>query len=155
VFKRNLRNHVANFSDQFEAAKTDEQKDELVNLALNYLFVINSIFQVEANTASVLFSAIANKAMMNDLKIYRSIIVTHLREHGNDEGAKWVIEMIKEIITDVGGNVSAFMGKDEAEEEAEDEVAPLKIDPAAVPKIANILSTFQKQLQSNTLPDYL
>jgi hypothetical protein len=47
------------------------------------------------------------------------------------------------------------MGKDEAEEEAEDEVAPLKIDPAAVPKIANILNTFQKQLQSNTLPDYL
>lgn len=155
VFKRNLRNHVANFGDQFEAVKTDEQKDELVNLALNYLFVINSIFQVEANTASVLFSAIANKAMMNDLKIYRSIIVTHLREHGNEEGAKWVVEMIKEIITDVGGNVNAFMGKEEGEEEAEDEVTPQKIDPAAASKIANILSTFQKQLQSNTLPDYL
>lgn len=155
VFKRNLRNHVTNFSDQFEAAKADEQKDELVNLALNYLFVINSIFQVEANTASVLFSAIANRAMIDDLRIYRSIIVTYLREQGNDEGAKWVVDMIKEIVTDVGGNLNAFMGKDEAEEEAEDEVAPLNIDPAAASKIAKILGTFQKQLQSNTLPDYL
>lgn len=152
VFKRNLRNFVKKFDDTYIAAKTDEQKGELVNTALNYLFVVNSIFQVEANTASILFSAIANKAMMDDLKLFRSHIVSYLKSTDNTEGAAWVINMINEIVADVGGNAKAFAGEDE-EEEAEDVAMPA-MSPEASKKIAAILSKFNTQLQSDTLPQY-
>lgn len=152
VFKRNLRNFVKKFDDVYSAAKTDEQKGELVNMGLNYLFVVNSIFQVEANTASILFTAIANKAMMDDLKLFRSHIVNYLKSIDNTEGATWVINMINEIISDVTGNAKAFAGEDE-EEEAEDVAMP-PIAPEAAKKINDILSKFNSQLKSHTLPQY-
>ena len=136
VFKRNLINFVRNFDKQYDAAKTDEVKDELINTGLNYLFVIKAVFDVEANTASILFSSIANKSMM-------------------DEAAEWVISLINEIISDVTGSVNTFMGKDEAEEEAEDEITLPPLSPDQAAKINAIVTKFQQQLQSHKLPQYV
>ena len=152
VFKSNLRNFVKKFDDSFVAAKTEEAKTDLVDTGLAYLFVINSIFTVEPNTASVLFSAIANKAVMDDLKLFRSHIVSTLKEAGNTEGVKWVIDMINEIITDVTGNAQAFTGEDE--EEAEDVATPA-LTPEKAKVINDILNKFNSQLKTGTLPSYV
>jgi hypothetical protein len=152
VFKSNLRNFVKKFDDSFTAAKTEEAKADLVDTGLAYLFVINSIYTVEPNTASILFSAIANKAMMDDLKLFRSHIVSTLKSADNTEGVTWVINMINEIITDVTGNARAFAGEDE--EEAEDIAVPA-MSPEAAKKINDILNKFNSQLKSGTLPNYV
>ena len=151
VFKRNLKQHVVTFDNKFNAAKTDEEKDELINLALYYMDVINSVYRVEASTASNIFTVITNRSTLPDLKIYRNLRITSLKNKGDTESAKFVMDLINDIVTEVTGDVKAFTSADEGEEGEVDATS----NKQAISKIDQILSKFNKNVASNNIPQYV
>jgi hypothetical protein len=154
VLKNNFRNFVNKFETDYTQAK-DEGKDDLVNIALNYLYVVNYVFEEEENTAALIFTAVANKAMMAKFKVFRNLITKHLDEAGNEEGAGWVMDVINTIIEEARLNVGAAMGADEAEEEEEGDDIEVDISPEAANNIISAIDKFFKQMKQGTLPQYV
>lgn len=144
VFRRNLKKFVMTFDDAFAALKTPEEKDDLVNKAFNYLYVLDSIFAVEPQTAATLFSVIASKQMQPDLKLFMAALTGYMKSQNNTEAIVYVNNIIKKIFQEVGGNVKAFMGAED-EEDAETE---FHINPKAVVKISNILDQFDAKMNA-------
>jgi hypothetical protein len=150
VFKRNLKQHVVTFDNKFNAAKTDEEKDEMINLGLYYMDVINSVFRVEPSTASNIFTVITNRNTLPDLKIYRNILISALKGKGDNESATFVMDLINDIVSEVTGNVKAF-----TTEEGEEGEATQATNSQAVNKIDQILRKFNQDIASGNIPEYV
>jgi hypothetical protein len=148
VFKRNLKQHVVTFDNKLNTLKSDEEKDDMINLALYYMDVINSVFRVEPSTASNIFTVITNRATLPDLKIYRNLLVGSLKSKGDNDSAKFVMDLINDIVSEVSGNVKAFTSPDEGEESE-------ATNSQAVGKIDQILSKFNKNIAAGNIPQYV
>lgn len=151
VFKRQLKQQVVTFDNKFNTAKTEEEKEELVNRSLYFMDVINGVFRVEPNTASNIFTVITNKATLPDLKIYRNLLVTYLKGKGDPdsiESSKFVMDLINDIVGEVGGNVKAFTSEDE-------EGSAVTGSPEAIRKIDKMLGEFLRNLTSGNIPQYI
>jgi len=147
VFKRNLKQHVVSFDNKFNALKSDEEKGEMINLGLYYMDVINSVFRVEPSTASNIFTVITNRSTLPDLKIYRNILISALKAKGDNDSAKFVMDLINDIVGEVSGNVKAFTSTEDEEGQA--------TDSQAVNKIDQILRKFNQDIASGNIPQYV
>ena len=148
VFKRNLKQLVVTFDNKFNATNTEEEKVELLNLALHYMNGIDKVFTAEPSTASNIFTVITSKLVRPDLLIFRNILVTNLKQRGLVEDARGVADLINEIINEVGGNVKAFTT---APEEAE-ESTPTN---TSISMIDKILGEFNRDIATGDIPDYV
>jgi ABC-type transport system substrate-binding protein len=150
VFKRNFKRFIMSFDDKFVKLTDDAAKADLINMALNYLYVVDTVFGIEASTATNLFAPIATKEVSNDLKIALSIISKFLTEQGNPKGVKYVRDLIQKLMDEVGGNINELMGKTSAaptsfvttSDEEEETGDVVEVDPKNEPKINSVLKNF-------------
>ena len=149
VFKRNLKQTVITFDNKFNAAGSEEEKDELLNIALYYMRAIDQVFTAEPSTASNIFTVITSKAVRPDLLIFRNLLVTNLKQRGLVEDARGVADLINEIIAEVGGNVKAFTTAPEEAEEGE------PTNTQAISTIDKILGEFNRNIATGNIPDYV
>lgn len=141
VFKRNIKKLVITFDDKMAAAKTDEEKEDLAQLASEYLYVLNYTYHVEPATAVSIFSVIANDKMRRDLMLFLSAYTKYAKLRGNNEMITYANEIQKKIVSEVGGNMKAFASGDEDAETIH------HIPAQAVDKLASILNRFDSKMQ--------
>lgn len=159
VFKRNYKKHVLTFDDQFAKTTSEEAKANLVNLALNYIYVLDSVFDNSPATAADMFTPVVTPAMRNDFLIYRQAINKFLIDQGNTEGSTYINNFFNKIVKEVGENAAALAGSagptsfvTAGEENEESEV---DIDPKTASTINTILSKFESDLSSGNLIQFV
>jgi len=150
VFKRNFKRFITSFDDKFVKLTDDAAKTDLINLALNYLYVVDTVFNIEASTATNLFAPVATKEVSSDLKITLAVISKFLTDQGNPKGVKYVRDLIHKLMDEVGGNINELMGKTSAaptsfvttSDEEEETGDVVEVDPKNEPKINSVLKNF-------------
>lgn len=158
VFKRNFKNFVLTFDDKYSSLSSDEEKANMINTALNYVYVIDAVFGVEPSTAAIIFTPVVSKAVLPDFKLFMGTLSSFLKSQGNAEGVKYLNTLFKKLMEEVGGNVGALMGNTPTSfisSEDEESDVELDIDPQAAAKINSILSNFESKLSSNDLIDFV
>jgi hypothetical protein len=156
VFKRNFVKFVTTFDDKFNAAGEDAKAD-LVNLALNYIYVIDSIFAIEPATAATIFTPVVSKKTAPDFNIMSGTLSSYLKAQGNTEAVQYLAKLFKSIIAEVGGNAGAFMGKTPTAfvTTAEENEEGTEVNPKSTAKIASILDEFEQNLNSGNLTEFI
>lgn len=160
VFKRNIKKHVATFDDKFNASD-EAGRDNLTNLALNYIDVIDAIYDVDQATAMNLFGPIISSNMMNDFKIFKSLVVSHAAAT-IPGGAEYVDDFFNKIKNEIGGYSAAFKGgptsyaTEENEETSGSIVDHLhSLPPEKLEKINKVLQDFGNRLRTGNLIEFL
>lgn len=177
VFKRNLKHQVIKFDTKFNSAKTDEEKADIVNEALYYVDALNYVFTLSRSTAASIFTIVTNQNTLPDLQIFRSLIISHLEEKGDEESlkqAEFLINLIKAIADEVRNNVGAFKATDvtafirtfSEDEEGYVDLSGIKdfsaaedeeryVDPGVIKTIDQALGQFNINVRMGKIPEYV
>lgn len=159
VFKRNYKKHVLTFDDQFAKSPSEEAKANLVNIALNYIYVLDSVFVNNTAVAADMFTPVVTPAMRNDFIIYRQAVNKFLLDQGNKEGSVYINDFFNKMVKEVGENSAALMGSATptsfVSTSEENEEAPVEIDPKKASVINNILSKFENDLKTGELIQFI
>jgi hypothetical protein len=155
VFKRKFKQFVSTFSSSYSKAKDEAVKTNTVDLALNYLYVLDEVFKLDAATAANMFTPVVTPKLRGSFATFRADLVEHLINTNEKQGAKYVNDLIKKLVEEVGGNVAAFTGAGgptsfvmTGEENEEGEV---QVEPKVAGAIEDILTDFEQRLQTGNL----